>query len=171
MTIRLNTLRDNPGARQARKRVGRGYGSGLGKTSGHGQKGQKARSGVAIKAFEGGQMPLQMRLPKRGFKRGFVRGARPVVVNLGMIQKAIDSRKLSIEGIINADALCAAGLVRSASAHVRLMAKGELTSPVKIEVVYASKAATASLEKCGGQILIKTVRPEKSEASTSSKSN
>lgn len=165
MTIRLNTLRDNPGARQARKRVGRGYGSGLGKTSGHGQKGQKSRTGVAIKAFEGGQMPLQMRLPKRGFKRGFLRGERPVIVNVGMIQKAIDNRRLVATDVINAEALCAAGLVRSASARVRLMAKGEIRSPVKIEVVYASQSATAALEKCGGQILIQAARPEKTEAS------
>ena len=121
MTIKLNDLRDNPGARQGRVRVGRGIGSGLGKTAGRGQKGQKSRSGVAVKGFEGGQMPLHMRLPKRGFNNIFARDYAEV--NLGAIQKMIDAK-----GTLDHDALKAAGLARGGKDGVRLLAKGELTT-------------------------------------------
>ncbi len=154
MKIALNTLRDNPGAQHSRKRVGRGVGSGLGKTCGHGQKGQKARTGVAIKAFEGGQMPLQMRLPKRGFKRGFVRGEKPVCLNVGMIQKAIDHKKIEAGCLLTSDILVQAGLLRRPSTRIRLLAKGDLTSALKIEVMYASASAVRAVEQAGGSVII-----------------
>jgi len=148
--MKLNELRDNPGAHHKGKRVGRGIGSGLGKTSGRGQKGQKARSGVAIKGFEGGQMPIHMRLPKRGFNS---RAARDYTeVNLGRLQAAIDAGKIDAGKMINADALLGAGLVRRVRGGVRLLAQGELKSKLSIEVIGASKAAIAAVEKAGGSV-------------------
>ena len=152
MTIKLNDLRDNPGARQGRVRVGRCIGSGLGKTAGRGQKGQKSRSGVAVKGFEGGQMPLHMRLPKRGFNNIFARDYAEV--NLGAIQKMIDAKKLDAKGTLDHDALKAAGLARGGKDGVRLLAKGELTTKVSFKVAGASKSAVAAVEKAGGKVEI-----------------
>ncbi|HAD25952.1 MAG TPA: 50S ribosomal protein L15 [Alphaproteobacteria bacterium] len=150
--MKLNELRDNPGARKARKRVGRGIGSGLGKTSGHGQKGQKARSGVAIKGFEGGQMPIHMRLPKRGFNS--LASKAFAEVNLGRLQAAIDAGKLDAATKIDSAALIEAGLVRRVGDGVRLLGKGELSAKVEIEVTGASKAAIAAVEKAGGSVTV-----------------
>ena len=148
--MRLNELSDNPGAHRARKRIGRGIGSGKGKTSGHGHKGQKARSGVAIKGFEGGQMPLHRRLPKRGFVNIFAK--RYVVVNLGRLQQAIDDGLLDAGKPIDSDAMIEAGIVKNPRDGIRLLAKGELKAKVSITVAGASKAAREAVEKAGGQI-------------------
>jgi large subunit ribosomal protein L15 len=150
--MKLNDIRDNPGARKSRIRVGRGIGSGKGKTSGRGQKGQKSRSGVAIKGFEGGQMPLHMRLPKRGFNNIFAKDYAEV--NLGMVQKFIDAKKLDTKGVIDHDALQAAGLARGGKDGVRLLGKGELTAKVSFKVAGASKGAVAAVEKAGGSVEI-----------------
>lgn len=150
--MKLNELSDNPGARHARKRVGRGIGSGLGKTSGKGHKGAKARSGVAIKGFEGGQMPLHRRLPKRGFNNIFA--SEFVEVNLGRLQAAIDAGRLDAGQPIDAAALKAAGLFKSSRDGVRLLANGELTAKVNLTVAGASKAAVAAVEKAGGSVTI-----------------
>ncbi len=155
--MRLNELRDNPGARKARKRVGRGIGSGLGKTSGKGQKGQKSRSGVSLLGFEGGQMPLYRRLPKRGFKNYFRKDY--AVVNLGGLQKAIDAGKLDAKKPVNEESLRAAGLVKGRCDGVRLLAKGELSAKLAIEVAGASKAALEAVEKAGGSVVVKAVEP------------
>ncbi|MXP14445.1 50S ribosomal protein L15 [Altererythrobacter confluentis] len=148
--MKLNELRDNEGARKSRMRVGRGIGSGKGKTSGRGQKGQKARSGVAIKGFEGGQMPLHMRLPKRGFNNPFAKDFAEV--NLGMIQKFIDAGKLDGTKLVDHEALKAAGLARGGKDGVRLLGKGELKDKVKFTVAGASKGAVAAVEKAGGSV-------------------
>jgi len=148
--MKLNDIRDNPGARKGTIRVGRGIGSGKGKTSGRGQKGQKSRSGVAIKGFEGGQMPLHMRLPKRGFNNPFAKDYAEV--NLGMIQKFIDAKKLDAKNLIDEAALRAAGLVRGGKDGVRLLGKGEITAKVKLAVTGASKGAVAAVEKAGGSV-------------------
>lgn len=148
--MRLNELQDRPGARQARKRVGRGMGSGRGKTATRGQKGQKSRSGVAIKGFEGGQMPIHMRLPKRGFKNIFAK--RYAVVNLGRIQAAIEAKKLNAKKPITIEVLGAAGLVGKVRDGVRLLAKGELKAKASFEVTGASAAAVAAVEKLGGSV-------------------
>lgn len=149
--MRLNELKDNEGATRPRKRVGRGTGSGLGKTSGKGHKGQKARSGVAINGFEGGQMPIYRRLPKRGFNNhNFTK--RFNVVNVGRLQAAIDAGKVDASKAIDEAALRAAGLAGDAKDGVRLLAQGELTSKVGISVAAASKAAVAAVEKAGGTI-------------------
>ena len=150
--MRLNELRDNPGARKVRKRVGRGIGSGKGKTSGTGQDGQKSRSGVSLLGFEGGQMPLYRRLPKRGFKNLFRKDF--VAVNIGTLQKAIDAGKLDAANPVNAAALQAAGVIKRPRDGVRLLAKGELTAKLTVEVAGASKAAVAAVEKAGGQITL-----------------
>ena len=150
--MKLNELRDNPGARKSRVRVGRGIGSGLGKTAGRGQKGQKSRSGVAVKGFEGGQMPLHMRLPKRGFNNIFAKDYAEV--NLGAIQKMIDAKKLDAKGTLDHDALKAAGLARGGKDGVRLLGKGELTAKVSFKVASASKSAVAAVEKAGGKVEI-----------------
>jgi len=152
MTIKINELRDNPGARKSRVRVGRGIGSGLGKTAGRGQKGQKSRSGVSVKGFEGGQMPLHMRLPKRGFNNIFAKDYAEV--NLGAIQKMIDAKKLDAKGTLDHDALKAAGLARGGKDGVRLLGKGELTAKVSFKVAGASKSAVAAVEKAGGKVEI-----------------
>ena len=150
MTIKLNELRDNDGARKSRMRVGRGIGSGKGKTAGRGQKGQKSRSGVSIFGFEGGQMPLHMRLPKRGFNNIFARDHAQV--NLGAIQKVIDAGKLSIDGVIDHDALKAAGLARGGKDGVRLLGKGVLTSKLSFKVAGVSKGAREAVEAVGGSV-------------------
>ncbi len=148
--MKLNQLSDNPGARKAPKRVGRGIGSGLGKTSGRGHKGQKSRSGAANKGFEGGQMPIHRRLPKRGFTNIFAK--RYVAVNLGRLQQAIDAGKLDAKAPIDAGALKAAGVVKNARDGVRLLAKGDLKAKVNVTVAGASKAAVAAVEKAGGKV-------------------
>lgn len=148
--MKLNDIRDNSGARKGRIRVGRGIGSGKGKTSARGQKGQKSRSGVAIKGFEGGQMPLHMRLPKRGFNNPF--GKDFAEVNLGLIQKFIDAKKLDAKKDIDEAALRAAGLVRGGKDGVRLLGKGEITAKVKLVVTGATKGAVAAVEKAGGSV-------------------
>ena len=150
--MKLNDLRDNPGARKSRVRVGRGIGSGLGKTAGRGQKGQKSRSGVSIKGVEGGQMPLHMRLPKRGFNNIFAKDFAEV--NLGAIQKMIDAGSLEGKGTLDHAALKAAGLARGGRDGVRLLGKGDLTSKVSFKVAGASKGAIAAVEKAGGSVEI-----------------
>ncbi len=148
--MNLNDIRDNAGARHRKMRVGRGIGSGKGKTSGRGQKGAKARSGVSINGFEGGQMPLHMRLPKRGFNNPF--GKDYAEVNLGMVQKFIDAGKLDAKGTLDHDALKAAGLARGGKDGVRLLGKGALTAKVSFKVAGASKGAIEAVEKAGGSV-------------------
>ena len=148
--MKLNELRDNPGAAKKAKRVGRGPGSGKGKTAGRGIKGQKSRSGVAIKAYEGGQMPLYQRLPKRGFNKPNRKSY--AVVNLGLIQKFIDAGKLGEE--ITETELVDCGLVRRRKDGVRVLAKGEITAPAKITVTGASRAAIEAVEKAGGSLTV-----------------
>ncbi|MFL2668769.1 MAG: 50S ribosomal protein L15 [Alphaproteobacteria bacterium] len=155
--MQLNQISDNPGAKKLRKRVGRGASSGLGKTSGKGQKGQKSRSGVSLAGFEGGQMPLFRRLPKRGFNNIFRKKFREV--NLGRLQAAIESDKLDTSKVINTDALRKAGLIQTDKDGVRLLAKGDLTSKIDIEVSGASKAAIKAVEQAGGSI--KLLAPKK----------
>jgi len=151
--MKLNELSDNPGARKDPIRVGRGIGSGKGKTAGRGVKGQKSRSGVAVKGFEGGQMPIYRRLPKRGFKNPFSKTF--VVVNLGRLQQAIDDKRLDAGKTVDTAALTAAGLVgRRLGDGVRLLAKGELKAKVTIEVAGASQAAVAAVEKVGGKVVL-----------------
>jgi large subunit ribosomal protein L15 len=150
--MKLNQLSDNVGARRNRKRVGRGASSGLGKTSGRGQKGQKSRSGVAIKGFEGGQMPLYRRLPKRGFTNIFRKNYREI--NLGNLQSAIDAKKIDASKTVDIAALKAAGLIKTPKDGVRLLAKGELNTKITIEVAGASKAAVAAVEKAGGSVIV-----------------
>jgi large subunit ribosomal protein L15 len=150
--MRLNQLSDNPGSRKGRIRVGRGIGSGKGKTGGRGGKGQTARTGVAIKGYEGGQMPLHRRLPKRGFNNIFRKDY--VVVNLGRIQKAVDEGKLAAGQTVNGDSLRAAGLVRRVRDGIRLLAKGALTAPLTIEVAGASQAAIAAVQQAGGRVIV-----------------
>jgi len=150
--MKLNELSDNQGARKARKRIGRGIGSGTGKTSGKGHKGQKSRSGVALKGFEGGQMPLHRRLPKRGFKNIFAKSY--TVVNLGRLQQAIDAGKLDAKQDIDAGALKSAGIIKNPRDGVRLLAKGELKAKLKVSVAGASKAAIEAVEKAGGSVTL-----------------
>ncbi|MGX9356490.1 50S ribosomal protein L15 [Roseobacteraceae bacterium S113] len=147
--MKLHELRDNPGATKTKKRVGRGPGSGKGKTAGRGIKGQKSRSGVAINGYEGGQMPLYQRLPKRGFNKP--NRKEFAVVNLGLIQKFIEAGKLDA-GEITEDSLVASGLVRRKLDGVRVLAKGEITSAAKITVTGASKSAVEAVEKAGGSL-------------------
>ena len=162
--MKLNDIRDNPGARKGRVRVGRGIGSGKGKTAGRGQKGQKARSGVSIKGFEGGQMPLHMRLPKRGFNNPF--GKDYAEVNVGMVQKFIDAGKLDATSVVDQAALQAAGLARGGKDGVRLLGKGELGSKVQFKVAGASKGAIEAVERAGGSIdVTPPKRAELAEAS------
>ena len=147
--MKLNELRDNEGATKNRIRVGRGIGSGKGKTCGRGQKGQKSRSGVAVNGFEGGQMPIYRRLPKRGFKHPFAKEF--AVVNLDTIQKAVDAGKLNAAAI-DVAALMNAGVISKELDGVRLLARGAITSSVTISVNSASKAAVAAVEKAGGKV-------------------
>ena len=148
--MNLNDIRDNNGARKGRMRVGRGIGSGKGKTAGRGQKGAKARSGVSVNGFEGGQMPLHMRLPKRGFNNIFAKDHAEV--NLGMVQKVIDSGKLDASKLIDHDALKAAGLARGGKDGVRLLAKGVLTTKATFKVAGVSKGALSAIEALGGAV-------------------
>jgi len=150
--MKLNELRDNPGATKSRKRVARGPGSGKGKTAGRGIKGQKSRSGVAINAYEGGQMPLYMRLPKRGFTKPNRKAF--AVVNLGLLQKFVDAGKLDLSAEITEDALVAAGVVRRKLDGVRVLAKGEITAALRLTVTGASASAIAALEKAGGALTV-----------------
>ena len=154
--MKLNELAYNPGARKVRKRVGRGIGSGLGKTAGRGHKGQKSRSGVAIKGFEGGQMPLYRRLPKRGFSNHAAKTY--ALINLGRLQTAIDAGKLDAKAEITPDALLAAGVIRRLKDGVRLVSDGELSQPITISVHGASKPAIAAVEKSGGKVDIIDVK-------------
>ena len=149
--MKFNEIKDNEGARKSRKRVARGIGSGSGKTGGRGQKGQKSRSGVAVNGFEGGQMPIYRRLPKRGFKNPFAKEF--AVVNLDTIQKAVDAGKLNAADI-NIDALVNAGIIGKQLDGVRLLARGAITSNVNISVNSASKAAVAAVEKAGGKVTV-----------------
>ncbi|NVN09986.1 50S ribosomal protein L15, partial [Nguyenibacter vanlangensis] len=149
--MNLNELRDNAGARYRKKRLGRGIGSGKGKTSGKGVKGQKAREGVSLNGFEGGQLPLYRRLPKRGFKNIFRKVYAPV--NLGALDRAIESGKIDASAVVTEDVLRDAGLVGTGKfAGVRLLAKGELARAVTIEVSGASATAVAAVEKAGGTV-------------------
>lgn len=147
--MKLNEIKDNEGARKSRTRVARGIGSGKGKTGGRGQKGQKSRSGVAVNGFEGGQMPIYRRLPKRGFKNPFAK--QFAVINLDTIQKAVDAGKVNAEDI-NIESLVSAGIVSKTLDGVRLLARGAITSKVVIKVDSASKAAVAAVEKAGGKV-------------------
>lgn len=160
--MKLNEIRDNDGARKGRMRVGRGIGSGKGKTAGRGQKGAKARSGVAINGFEGGQMPLHMRIPKRGFNNIFA--SDYAIVNLGAIQKAIDEGKLDAAATIDQAALNTANLTRGGKDGVRLLAKGELTAKVSFLVAGASKSAIEAVEKTGGKVDVIEVIPAADKA-------
>jgi large subunit ribosomal protein L15 len=151
--MKLNELRDNPGARTSRKRLGRGIGSGLGKTSGRGHKGAKARkSNPKPRYFEGGQMPIYRRVPKRGFKNPT--RLEYAEVNVGRVQAAIDAGKREAGKTIDAGALIAAGVVRRALDGVRLLGKGEITALVTIEVTGASKGAVAAVEQAGGKVVV-----------------
>ncbi|HEU0155736.1 MAG TPA: 50S ribosomal protein L15 [Stellaceae bacterium] len=162
--MKLNEIRDNPGAHYRAKRVGRGIGSGKGKTSGRGGKGQTARSGVALNGFEGGQTPLHRRLPKRGFNNKIFQKDFKVV-NLGRLQQAFDAGKLKAEDTIDAVALVAAGVLRRPGDGVRLLNKGSLRAAITIEVAGASKAAVAAVESAGGKVVVHTggKKPRKSE--------
>jgi large subunit ribosomal protein L15 len=148
--MKLNEIADNAGARKARMRVGRGIGSGKGKTAGRGVKGQKSRTGVAIKGFEGGQMPLYRRIPKRGFLPPHQKTWQ--VVNLGTLQKAIDDKKLDAAKPIDAAAMLAAGLFKRAFDGVRLLGKGEIKTKIEVKVAGASASAIAAVEKAGGKV-------------------
>jgi large subunit ribosomal protein L15 len=155
--MKLNDLNDNPGSSKNRMRVGRGIGSGKGKTAGRGVKGQKARTGVAIKGFEGGQMPLHRRLPKRGFWNPFSTDYNEV--NLGRIQLAVDSGKLDTSAPVTLEALIAAGVISKARDGVKILGNGELTAKLTFEVAGASKSAVAAIEKAGGSVTLLTAAP------------
>lgn len=148
--MKLNDLRENPGATKARKRVGRGIGSGSGKTGGRGVKGQKSRSGVAINGFEGGQMPIYRRLPKRGFTNIFAKKFN--VVSVGRIQEAVDAGKLDVKASVTAETLIAAGVIRRALDGFRVVSDGEITAKLVIEAAGASKVAIEKIEKAGGSV-------------------
>jgi large subunit ribosomal protein L15 len=160
--MKLNELNDNAGARKTRKRPGRGIGSGLGKTGGRGQKGQKSRSGVAIKGFEGGQMPLYRRLPKRGFTS--LDNRRFAVVNVGRLQAAVDAGRIDASQPVTESVLSACGIVRRVRDGVRILGGGELTASLKIEVTGASQAAVAAVEKAGGSLVVTAPAKEKVDA-------
>jgi large subunit ribosomal protein L15 len=156
--VKLNEIRDNPGAHYRYKRVGRGIGSGKGKTSGRGGKGQTARTGVALNGFEGGQTPLHRRLPKRGFTNIFREEFH--VINLGGLQKAVDAGKLAPGATVDGAALVAAGVLRRARHGIRLLAKGELKASLTISVAGASKAAVEAVERAGGKVVLPAPKPE-----------
>lgn len=157
--MKLNDLRDNPGAKPSKKRIARGVGSGKGKTAGRGIKGQKSRSGVAINGYEGGQMPLYRRLPKRGFNRPFPE--KYAIVNLGQLQSFIDAGKLDAKGEITAKTLVEAGVIRRELDGVRVLAKGEIKAKLNLNVTGASKAAIEAIEKAGGSVTV--AKPAASE--------
>ena len=150
--MELNTLTDNKGSTRNRRRVGRGVGSGIGKTSGSGHKGQKARSGVSIKGFEGGQMPIHRRLPKRGFVNIFRKNY--IEVNIGEIQKAIDDGKIDPSNPVDVNALRSAGLVGKLKDGVRLLGNGNISSKIEVHVIGASKPAILAVEKKGGSVVL-----------------
>ena len=150
--MKLNTIKDNKGANQERKRIGRGIGSGTGKTSGKGHKGQKARSGVAIKGFEGGQMPIHRRLPKRGFNN--INRVPNVELNIEKIEKLIETKVIDPKKIINHKSLIEIGLLKSENSKLKLLGKGELKNKINIEVTSSSSAAKEMVEKMGGSVLI-----------------
>lgn len=150
--MELNTLADNKGSTRNRRRVGRGVGSGIGKTSGSGHKGQKARSGVAIKGFEGGQMPIHRRLPKRGFVNIFRKNY--IEVNIGEIQKAIDDGKIDPSNPVDVNALRSAGLVGKPKDGIRLLGNGNISSKIEVHVTGASKRAISAVEKKGGSVVL-----------------
>jgi large subunit ribosomal protein L15 len=156
--MKLNEIRDNKGAHYRAKRVGRGIGSGKGKTSARGGKGQTARTGVALNGFEGGQTPLHRRLPKRGFSHEDFR-ANFVIVNLGRLQQALDAGRLKPDLTVDGPALVAAGVLRRVKDGVRLLAKGELKTPLTIEVMGASQAAITAVEKLGGKVVVQGKSP------------
>ena len=160
--MKLTEIADNAGSRKKRMRVGRGIGSGKGKTSGRGGKGQTARSGVRIKGFEGGQMPLHRRLPKRGFNNVF--RVEYSEVNLDRLQQAIDAKQLDAGAVINAEALVKAGVLKRALAGVRLLGRGEIKAKVNVEVHGASKSAIAAVEKAGGSVKLLAAAKEEGEA-------
>jgi large subunit ribosomal protein L15 len=148
--MKLNELSDKEGATHSKKRLGRGIGSGSGKTAGRGVKGQKARSGVAINGFEGGQMPLYRRLPKRGFKNIFAKKFN--VVSLARVQQAVDAEKLDAKATVDAEALVKAGVIRRAKDGVRLLSDGELKAKLSFDIAGASKSAIEKVEKAGGSV-------------------
>lgn len=150
--MKLNDIKDNEGSMPSKKRVGRGIGSGTGKTGGRGVKGQKARSGVAINGFEGGQMPIYRRLPKRGFKNIFAKDY--VEVSLARLQAAVDAKKLDAKAVVTAEALKAAGVISRVKDGVRVLGDGELKAKLKLEVAGASKSAAEKIEKAGGSLTI-----------------
>jgi large subunit ribosomal protein L15 len=157
--MKLNEIRDNDGAHYRAKRLGRGIGSGKGKTSGRGGKGQTARTGVALAGFEGGQTPLHRRLPKRGFNNtAFRKDFR--IVNLGRLQQALEAGKLEAGATLDGAALVAAGILRRVGDGVRLLAKGELKAPLTLQVAGASKAAVEAVEKLGGKVIVAAAKPE-----------
>ena len=157
--MKLNDLRDNDGATHSKKRLGRGIGSGTGKTGGRGVKGQKSRSGVAVNGFEGGQMPIYRRLPKRGFNNIFAKSYN--TVSLGRIQTAIDAKKLDAKETVTAETLIKAGILRRAKDGVRLLADGDLKQKLTFDIAGASKSAIEKVEKAGGSVKL----PAKAEAS------
>lgn len=156
--MKLNEISDKPGATHSRKRVGRGIGSGSGKTAGRGVKGQKARSGVAVNGFEGGQMPLYRRLPKRGFSNIFRKEFN--AVSLGRIQKAIDAGKLDAGQPIDTQSLVAAGVIRRAKQGVRVLSDGGVTAKLQLNVAGASKAAVEKVEAAGGSVTLPQASPD-----------
>jgi large subunit ribosomal protein L15 len=160
--MKLSDIADNAGSRKKRMRVGRGIGSGKGKTSGRGGKGQTARSGVRIKGFEGGQMPMHRRLPKRGFNNVF--RVEYAEINLDRLQDAINAKTLEAGSVINAESLVKAGVLRRSKAGVRLLGRGEIKAKVNIEVHGASKSAIAAVEKAGGSVKILAPAKEEGEA-------
>jgi len=163
--MNLNQISDNAGATKNRKRIGRGIGSGTGKTGGRGVKGQKSRSGVSLVGFEGGQMPLYRRLPKRGFTNIFAKTF--AVFNLGDLQKAVDNKKLDIKKVVNEAALREAGMLKGNYDGVRILARGEVSAKLNIEAAGASKAAkaaVAAVEKAGGSVTVVEAKPVKAEA-------
>src|SRR5579862_3398160 len=162
--MKLNEIRDNPGAHYRAKRVGRGIGSGKGKTSGRGGKGQTARSGVALNGFEGGQTPLHRRLPKRGFINIFRKDFD--IVNVGRLQQALDAGRLSNEGSLDGAKLVAAGVLRRSGNGIRLLAKGKLTAAITIEVAGASKSAIAAVEAAGGKVILPAGAVAEAESGT-----
>jgi len=171
--MKLNQLRNRPGSTHTRKLLGRGIGSGLGKTSGRGVKGQKARTGIAIKGFEGGQMPLFRRLPKRGFTS--IGRAKYVPVNIGRLQAGVDVGRIDPAKTVTADSLVEAGIIRNARDGIRILADGELKAKLTIEAKGASKAAIAAVEKAGGSVKLLVRAPsehsEKQRAKTRAKKN
>ncbi len=150
--VKLNDISDNPGASKNRMRVGRGIGSGKGKTGGRGVKGQKARTGVAVKGFEGGQMPLHRRLPKRGFHNPFSTDYNEV--NLGRVQQAVDAGKLDAQAVVTQEALLAAGVIAKPRDGVKILGQGALTAKLSFEVEAASKGAIAAIEGAGGKVTL-----------------